>query len=94
VHAVTARIGDLRTSLISEDGVFWTGALDTGTLHNGTYELHVSADDKLNSSIRVVLGPWPDRRFAEIDHENAIGEWRERGLLGTQLGPNKNGKKW
>lgn len=29
-----------------------------------------------------------------IDEENAIGAWKERDILGTQLGPNKNGKKW
>jgi 3',5'-cyclic AMP phosphodiesterase CpdA len=29
------------------------------------------------------------------DHVHSIGAWPERGLLGTQLGPNKNGKiKW
>jgi hypothetical protein len=25
---------------------------------------------------------------------HTVGAWPERGLLGTQLGPNKNGKKW
>jgi 3',5'-cyclic-AMP phosphodiesterase len=25
---------------------------------------------------------------------HAIGEWREHGLLGSQLGPNKNGRAW
>ncbi len=28
------------------------------------------------------------------DHVHSIGAWPERGLLGTQLGPNKNGRKW
>jgi Icc protein len=34
------------------------------------------------------------RRIARCDQDNAIGAWRERGILGTQLGPNKNGRKW
>jgi Icc protein len=28
------------------------------------------------------------------DQDNALQAWPEHGLLGTQLGPNKNGKKW
>jgi hypothetical protein len=28
------------------------------------------------------------------DQDNAIGAWPERGIVGTQLGPNKNGRKW
>jgi hypothetical protein len=28
------------------------------------------------------------------DQDNALGTWQEHGPLGTQLGPNKNGKKW
>jgi 3',5'-cyclic-AMP phosphodiesterase len=29
-----------------------------------------------------------------VDQNNAVGEWKERGILGNQLGPNKNGRKW
>jgi hypothetical protein len=34
-----------------------------------------------------------------VDEINAVYakddvEWGERGILGTQLGPNKNGRKW
>lgn len=32
--------------------------------------------------------------LAARDQENAIGAWPERGIPGTQLGPNKNGRKW
>jgi 3',5'-cyclic-AMP phosphodiesterase len=28
------------------------------------------------------------------DSVNAIGAYPEKGLLGTQLGPNRNGRKW
>jgi 3',5'-cyclic-AMP phosphodiesterase len=28
------------------------------------------------------------------DSANAIGACPEKGILGTQLGPNKNGRKW
>lgn len=36
----------------------------------------------------------PQLRIAHRDQDNAIGAWPERGILGTQLGPNKNGRKW
>jgi 3',5'-cyclic-AMP phosphodiesterase len=98
VRNVSAQIDELEVGLASEDGVFWTGILDTSSLGDGTYDLQVTANDEegteLRSSIRLVVGKWPERSFDAIDRENSIGEWRERGLLGTQLGPNKNGKKW
>lgn len=98
VQEVFARIGELQTKLTSDDGVFWMGALDAGALHAGIHELQVTARDeagkRLTSAIRLRLGAWPARTFSEVDQENAIGQWSERGLLGTQLGPNKNGKKW
>jgi hypothetical protein len=28
------------------------------------------------------------------DSVNAVGAWAEKGVLGTQLGPNKNGRRW
>ena len=35
-----------------------------------------------------------ERKRLERDQDNALEAWPEHGLLGTQLGPNKNGKKW
>ena len=34
----------------------------------------------------------PARR--PVDYENALGEWPEKHILGTQLGPNENGHPW
>lgn len=68
------------------------------TLSDGAHELIATAtttkNEELHASVRLHVGPLPKREFADVDYENAIGEWRDRGLLGTQLGPNKNGKKW
>lgn len=36
----------------------------------------------------------PARERAERDQDNALEAWPEHGLRGTQLGPNKNGRKW
>ena len=98
VRSVSVKTGDLQTSLDSQDGVTWEGRCDITSLPHGVHDLEATAigeDGKEHSSsIRLRVGPMPKRSFAEVDQDNAIGEWRERGLLGTQLGPNKNGKKW
>jgi Icc protein len=36
----------------------------------------------------------PPKRVADGSATDAVGAWPEKGILGTQLGPNKNGKKW
>ena len=33
-------------------------------------------------------------RHANGTDADAIGAWEARGIMGTQLGPNRNGKKW
>jgi hypothetical protein len=39
--------------------------------------------------VSILVVPDEDR-----DRDNALAVWPEHGLHGTQLGPNKNGKKW
>jgi 3',5'-cyclic-AMP phosphodiesterase len=71
---------------------------DVSTPHEGVYSLKVSVEDTrgkiATDEIRVVSGDLAQRERAERDQDNALGAWQEHGLLGTQLGPNKNGKKW
>jgi 3',5'-cyclic-AMP phosphodiesterase len=58
----------------------------------------VEAEDKrgriATDAIRLVVGARAEQEHAARDQENALEAWPEHGLLGTQLGPNKNGKKW
>jgi Icc protein len=60
--------------------------------------LKVSVEDArgriATDEIRLVSGDLMARERVEPDQDNALGAWPEHGLLGTQLGPNKNGKKW
>ncbi|MBW4039060.1 MAG: metallophosphoesterase [Acidobacteria bacterium] len=78
----------------------WQAEIDVEGMAEGTYTLSVSAatrDGRSGSDrIRFVHGlkgyTAPLRK--ERDQDNAIDAWPERGLLGTQLGPNKNGRKW
>jgi Icc protein len=60
--------------------------------------LRVSVEDAhgkvATDEICVASGDLRERERAERDQDNALEAWPEHGLLGTQLGPNKNGKKW
>jgi 3',5'-cyclic-AMP phosphodiesterase len=64
----------------------------------GVYSLGVSVVDArgkiATDEIRLVIGDREERERVERDQDNALEAWPEHGLLGTQLGPNKNGKKW
>jgi Icc protein len=66
--------------------------------HEGVYSLVVSVEDShgkvATDEIRVVSGDPAKGKRVERDQDNALAAWPEHGLLGTQLGPNKNGKKW
>jgi 3',5'-cyclic AMP phosphodiesterase CpdA len=78
----------------------WQVELEGGALVDGVYILTVAIADQnghtAEDSIRLVLGAsgYQSPERSERDQDNAIEAWPERGLLGTQLGPNKNGRKW
>jgi Icc protein len=71
---------------------------DVSTSHKGAYSLKVSVEDArgkvATDEIRVVSGFPAKRVRGKRDQDSALEAWPEHGLLGTQLGPNKNGKKW
>jgi hypothetical protein len=77
----------------------WEASLSIARLPDGVYPLCVTATDVKGKtaadSICVLVGHAPPaRKRSERDQDNALPAWPEHGLLGTQLGPNKNGKKW
>jgi len=78
----------------------WQGELHRSGLPDGVYSLTVSVEDAHGQSaedrIRLVLGAsaYKSPNRSERDQDNAVAVWPERGLLATQLGPNKNGRKW
>ena len=72
----------------------------SSNLPDGVYELTITAVDSAHreatDTVRIAVGPettLPKERKKK-DMDNALKPWEERGLLGTQLGPNKNGRKW
>jgi 3',5'-cyclic-AMP phosphodiesterase len=66
--------------------------------NEGTHPLTVSFKDAqgkvASDEIRLAVGQRTERKSEERDQDNALEVWPEHGLIGTQLGPNKNGKKW
>ena len=61
-------------------------------------EVHAISDDHASSDTIVTLcsqsGAYEPPERAQRDVDNAIGAYREKGVLGTRLGPNANGRKW
>lgn len=68
------------------------------TPKEGSHRLKVSFKDKdgklATDEIRLAVGQRQEQECEERDQDNALEAWPEHGLLGTQLGPNKNGRKW
>jgi len=64
----------------------------------GRHSVKVSFKDArgkvASDEILLAIGHRTERKFEARDQDNALEAWPEHGLLGTQLGPNKNGKKW
>lgn len=98
-----AEIADQRVDLEQlENSAVWQATLNKDRLPDGISPLTAHFTDENGKSaqdtIRVVINPSsgqykPAARIAR-DNENIIGAWPEHGILGTQLGPNKHGRKW
>lgn len=60
--------------------------------------LTVTAEDEsgreATDTVELAHAGAPPPVRAVRDQDNALGAWPEHGLLGTQLGPNKNGRQW
>ena len=75
----------------------WQASLPT-LLEDGWHDLVVTAHTRNGREgedrIGIRVGGAAPQQRAARDQGNALATWPERGLLATQLGPNKNGKKW
>ena len=86
---------------LAKSSSVWACAWDSTTAANGEHRLVVRMRDAAGNSdedsIDVLVaqdGLYEPTAYAEGDAENAIGAYHAKGILGTQLGPNKNGRKW
>jgi 3',5'-cyclic-AMP phosphodiesterase len=79
----------------------WRGAWSSTEVMDGLHHITVrvqTADGREAADAVSVLssqsGRYQPRQRQPGDDANAIGAYPEKGILGTQLGPNKNGRTW
>jgi len=97
IEAANASIGSLEIPMkrlgLSQ---VWEGSFAAHSPAQGLLRVTAreSGGKTASDQIRIPSGAAPALIRHERDQENSLEAWPEHGLLGTQLGPNKNGKKW
>jgi hypothetical protein len=87
-------------SLNATDGCTWATEWDSTGTRDGTHVLSITATfaaRQTTDSISILVnqrGAYTPPVRHTLDYENALGKWPEKQVLGTQLGPNKNGRHW
>jgi 3',5'-cyclic-AMP phosphodiesterase len=84
------------------DPSLWQGSVDVRGLSDGPHSLTVQALDADGGADLDTIaflasrnGRYaPPPRARDGSDRDAIGAWPGKGILGTQLGPNRNGRKW
>jgi 3',5'-cyclic-AMP phosphodiesterase len=99
-HLTMALDGNAVQALKAIDGCTWGADWDSAQVEDGTHVLSVTAaagTSQTNDSITILVNQrgahTPPSRHA-LDYESALGEWPDKHILGTQLGPNENGRHW
>ncbi len=102
LQSVSLAVGAAREQLMTRStGAVWSCEWDSARVPDGLHLLTVRArtfagqcaEDKIVALVsQPGLDTGADRKPG--DHENALDAWPEKHLLGTQLGPNKNGRGW
>jgi Icc protein len=101
VGQVTARVNEGRHFEMTEDAPHaWSGTIPD--VADGLQTLQVEATtvdgdvkrDTIEVLVRSSVATDDDRVRAQHRNFEPIGSWPERNLLGSPLGPNKNGRKW
>jgi len=79
----------------------WCCDWDSSSVADGAHAIRVIVHDSdgriAEDAITVLVnqsGRYEAPEYHERDMDNAIGAYPGKGILGTQLGPNKNGRKW
>ena len=100
--SLTLRVNDAFVGDMLPSGeALWSAEWDSTRHSDGLHSLLVQARDRTGrreeDRIDVLVNqagvycPVPRK---SIDRENALGAWPEKHILGTQLGPDRNGRKW
>ncbi len=77
---------------IEDRGVFSAPLI----LETQNFRLEVRVRDENGATAADVIecGATGARRSSTGSDAGSVGAWPERHLFGTQLGPNRNGRKW
>jgi hypothetical protein len=87
-------------ALKATGGCTWGTDWDSAQVADGTHVLSVTATTPAGQTTdRITLlvnqgGAYTSPIRHVVDYENALGAWPDKHILGTQLGPNKNGRHW
>jgi 3',5'-cyclic-AMP phosphodiesterase len=99
-HVMMAIDGNPVQSLNATDACTWATEWDSTRTGEGLHVLSVTATvsaSQTTDSISILVNQrgayTPPVRHA-LDYETTLGEWPEKHILGTQLGPNENGRHW
>lgn len=100
IESVICRVDGLGSFPMENSHGHWQFTLDTQTIAYGVHSLVVEATTcdgrRASDEISILVsqsGQYTARSRSTIDYENGIGSYPGKGILGTQLGPNKNGTK-
>jgi 3',5'-cyclic-AMP phosphodiesterase len=103
VVSAACRIDDEPWRPMSQVGtsLMWSCTWNTSEAEDGSHDITVHArcaDGRTGDDTISVLTSQSGGHQARLrkpgDNANAIGAYPLKGILGTQLGPNKNGRKW
>ncbi|OXC75804.1 metallophosphoesterase family protein [Caballeronia sordidicola] len=98
IALVECRIGDTEWQLMGLDALTQSWTLGCA-IPEGSFKILVRATDLRGSSdidsVDVVTTSDDlQQRCANGSDDDAVGAWEEKHIVGTQLGPNRNGRKW
>ncbi|UPJ50102.1 metallophosphoesterase [Bradyrhizobium sp. 200] len=78
-------------------GCAWDSSESADGVHHLTVQVRTADGREASDTISALTsqsGRYEMPQCRPGDDVNAIGAYPEKGILGTQLGPNKNGRKW
>ena len=76
------------------DSALWEAPVSAGMSRIAVRALDANGRRDEDQVEPAGTGWQPPKRQANGSDADRIGAWPERGLLDTQLGPNRNGRKW
>ncbi len=86
--------GPWQTMVRRERGLFESEAELPPLTAPRAIEVRLTDADGRSATDRIEQSPTAAARSSSGSDAGAIGEWRDRHIYGTQLGPNRNGRKW